>query len=260
MRRIIIKLSNIGLLNNRLFNNLLIGLRLDDKFAHYINVYNYQNHENPDKTKSLQEIAGYSETPEMNELLDYIHTELMNYSQHYLPNGGNVLDIGCGPGLFLKDFDERYNKRGIDIMPEMIELAKNIIPNGNFYIGNIINEKIDEKFDMIFSVGALMYISKSTMRRLKNKLDQLLNPGGILFISYPHAIARKDLSYPDLNYIQYSPNYVERLFSRGYEVLEHSRSVDKKKIGSYDEKPFSNAQNPAYKTYKNSSIIVLRKK
>ena len=260
MKKLIVWLSNKRILNNIVFNNIIIFLRLDDWFAHYVNTYNFYNDHNPDNTKTLQEIAGYSNTPVMNELLQDIHNELNTVKDEHLADGGAVLDIGCGPGLFLKNFDERYSKSGIDITPGMIELAKKEIPDGSFKVGDFLKEEIEGSFDMIFSVGTLMYLSKSTMKKFARKTSALLKPGGIIFYSYPHAIAKKDLFYPDLHYNQYSPLFIERLYSEGFEVLMHSRAVDKKKIGKFDGAPFVHPTNPEFKTYRNSSIIVLRKK
>ena len=259
MKRLIVWLANKRILNNIVFNNLLIALHLDHWFAHYINTYNYQNDHDPDNTKTLQEIAGYSQTQDMNELLASIHEELVKVRDVELNEGARILDIGCGPGLFLKNFGSEYQKVGIDITPGMIEYAKKEVPDATFIVGDFIEDDIEGKFDLIFSVGTLMYLSKSTMKKFRKKVDSLLKQGGIVFLSYPHAISKKDLYYPDLTYNQYSPKYLEKLFQQGYKLESHFRSVDKKVLGKYDEDPFVNPRNPNYKTYQNSSIIILRK-
>lgn len=260
MRKLVVWLSNKRVLNNIVFNNILIFLRLDDQFAHYVNTYNFYNDHNPDNTKSLQEIAGYSQSDEMNELLSDIHNELNAVKERYLPHGGSVLDIGCGPGLFLKNFDQKFVKSGIDITPGMIELARKVIPDGKFIVGDFLQEDVGGSFDLIFSVGTLMYLSKSTMYKFVEKTTELLKPGGLIFISYPHAIAKKDLYFPDLHYNQYSPVFIQKLYQKDFEVLTHGRAVDKTKIGKYDTQPFIHPIDPSYKTYQNSSIIILRKK
>lgn len=260
MKKIVVFLANKRVLNNIVFNNILIFFKLDHWFAHYINTYNFYNDHNPDNSKSLQEIAGYSTTEEMNTLLKDIHQELNQAKEQFIPNGGKVMDIGCGPGLFLKNFDQKYDKFGIDITPGMIELAKKEIPDGTFKVGDFLEEDVPGPFDMIFSVGTMMYLSVSTMKKFVEKCHQQLQTDGVLFISYPHAIAKKDLYYPDLNYNQYSPNWLEKLFGHQFKIIQHSRAVDKKKIGDYDTEPFVHPVNPRYKTYQNSSIIILQKK
>jgi SAM-dependent methyltransferase len=260
MKKLIIKLANKRVLNNIIFNNILIFFKLDDWFAHYINTYNYQNDHNPDNTKTLQEIAGYSETPEMNELLSDIHSELDLAQKLVKVESPKVLDIGCGPGLFLKNLDGRFEKHGIDITPGMIKLAIDEVPKGTFITGDFLQEKVDAPFNMIFSVGTLMYLSKGTMKKFKNKIAASIGDKGVVFLSYPHAISKRDLYFPDLTYTQYSPKYLEKLFGNEFEIIQHSRAVDKEKIGDFDRKPFVNPKNSAFKTYKNSSILILRKK
>ncbi len=257
MRRVFVKLANLGILNNRIFNNILLFFGLDARFSKYINTYNYLNHSK--ENSSLQEVAGYSCTNEMAELLDQIHRQLRHCVIENVPTSGVVLDIGCGPGLFLKDFDVHFEKYGVDIVPEMIEIAKRNVPEATFISGDIIDVSLDKKFDLIYSVGALMYISKSKMKPLRQKIYSLLNPGGILLLSYPHAITRKDLYYPDISYVQYSPEYVEKLFGEDCKILSHSRTVDGAKIHKWDQNPYVHPADPSFKTYRNSSIIILKK-
>lgn len=259
MKRLLLFLTNCGFLNNIFFNNLLLLLCLDHKFSNYINSYNYINSFNVNE-KTLKEISGYSDTLNMNNLLFKIQNEIIQFLKSNIKNSSNILDIGCGPGLFLKEIDSNYQKFGIDITFEMLEIAKSNVTDANFFHGDFNDYNFNLSFDFIYSVGTIMYISKSKMESFANKCFELLNDGGYILISYPHAITINDIYYPDLMYCQYSPKFIEDVFLKKFIILKHSRTLDNKKIHKYDKQPFINILNKNYKTYENSSIIILKKK
>ncbi|MGB9697201.1 MAG: class I SAM-dependent methyltransferase [Ignavibacteria bacterium] len=98
-------------------------------------VYN----QSPDNLRSKDR----RERLEINKVVDYC-----------LKNGKikNVLDVGCGSGLFAEEFFKRGLKvTGIDLNPDMIEVAWQYLPEGNFYVGEAENLPFeDNSFDMVF--------------------------------------------------------------------------------------------------------------
>lgn len=70
----------------------------------------------------------------------------------------SVLDIGCAYGD-LKDFllKEGWNGKycGVDIVPSLIEIAKDKYQGIDARVVDILTEKFDEKFDWVMSSGAL---------------------------------------------------------------------------------------------------------
>lgn len=73
----------------------------------------------------------------------------------YCLKGGsisNVLDIGCGSGLFAEGFFKKGLKvTGIDLNPDMVKAAQKYLPEGNFYVGEAENLPFeDNSFDMVF--------------------------------------------------------------------------------------------------------------
>lgn len=260
MRRIMQILVNRRILNNVFFNNFLIIFRLDRSFSKYVNAYNFHNDKVKEKEDSLQEIAGYSKSLQMEEVLAELHSSISTKICDLKP-GNKILDIGCGPGLFLNNIPSGIEITGIDVTPGMIKLASAQVPLGTFICGDFLDVKLkDGDFDLVFSVGTLMYIAPSKIKQFFHKVSIVLKSGGYVIISYPHAITRKDLFFPDLNYIQYSPTHINKLCLKFFEVIEHHRILDGKIIGLYDEQPFINPQNQAYKTYRNSSLLILKKR
>ena len=132
--------------------------------------------------KNYKQIAGhYSETrkkilwPKLKKLIDLI------------PDNSNILDVGCGSGKILSEFNNKKIKYlGIDSSVEMLEQAKKQYPNQNFTQGNILNlGKISGlNYDYIFCIAVIHHLPGfdlrvQALRQLKNKIK----PNGKIIIS-----------------------------------------------------------------------------
>lgn len=101
-------------------------------------------------------------------------------------NNGVMVDIGCGPGMFLDEArSSGFKVVGVDISQEVAELAweryKIPVRVGEF-------EKIlfkNQKFDVITSFQTFEHV-RSPIKFL-NKAYKLLKPGGILLVTTPDA-------------------------------------------------------------------------
>jgi SAM-dependent methyltransferase len=243
--------------NNVVINNIAIFFRID-KYLKRAN--NYWKNYKVIIGKTDQEVAGYSHVNDVQEAVDKTHAKLMEISRGFIKTGGDVLDIGCGPGLYLKDFDQTFNLHGIDINTKMLELAKKNNPRANFYEGEFLSTNIGSKFDLIYSVGMLQYISKGEIKPFFEKIFSLLNKDGIAFISYPHAINIKDLFYPDINYINYSPLFLKHLILDKFMIIQNKHVIDDREILGFDKTPYFPSIKGFDKTYRNSSILIAQKK
>ncbi|MDB5221477.1 MAG: Methyltransferase type 11 [Chitinophagaceae bacterium] len=99
-----------------------------------------------------------------------------------------ILEIGCGPGNITKYL---LNKRpdfrieGIDISPNMIELAKANNPTVNFKVMDCREiDKLHSTFDGIICGFCLPYLSESDSSKLVKDCGNLLNDKGVLYISF----------------------------------------------------------------------------
>ncbi len=245
------------LFNNIIINNIFIFFHLEN-YLKRVKTYWMSYKINPNKSE--QENAGYSHVKDVQKAIDITHDILKETGRKVLGPGLNVLDIGCGPGLYLKDFPSNVNLYGVDISAKMIELAKKNNPTANFYEGEFLPANITQTFTLIYSVGMMMYVSRSDLRKFFDKIYNLLDKDGILFISYSHAIARKDLFYPDINYIQYSPALLSKVASERFTVLQNKHVVDDRILDSYDKFPYKPTIAGMDRTYINSSILIVQKK
>lgn len=97
-------------------------------------------------------------------------------------NNGVLLDAGCGPGGESKLMvDHGFKVVGIDITPEMIEIAKKKVPEANFKRMDMRTLDFGaEAFDGIWSARALIHIPKAEQVQTLVEWKRVLKPGGVL--------------------------------------------------------------------------------
>lgn len=67
----------------------------------------------------------------------------------------SILDVGCGTGRHMELLVKKgYKVSGIDLNEEMLDIAK-IRTNGETFIGNLLNFKLNKKYDAIISMFAV---------------------------------------------------------------------------------------------------------
>lgn len=100
-----------------------------------------------------------------------------------------VLDLGCGNGTMSRYFIENGAKEvlALDISVNMINEAKekNNLEGITYVIDGMENlDKINDKFDLVFSSLAFHYIED--FNKLMKDISNLLNDGGMLLFSQEH--------------------------------------------------------------------------
>ena len=82
-----------------------------------------------------------------------------------------LLDVGCGTGEHLKHLSSDFQCAGIDINRNMIKTANDKVPNAKFKIGNMIDFRLKERFDVIIS----LFSSIGYVQNFKNLVKTLEN-------------------------------------------------------------------------------------
>lgn len=99
-----------------------------------------------------------------------------------------LLEIGCGPGNITKYLLSKrpdFDIYGIDIAPNMIELAKNNNPTASFAIMDSRHiDEIKTKYDGIVCGFCLPYLSHTDSQKFITDCYNLLNEDGLLYISF----------------------------------------------------------------------------
>src|SRR4030042_1941738 len=103
-----------------------------------------------------------------------------------------ILDLGCGTGLHDLELSKRgYEITGLDLSNEMIEIAREKVPNVRFEVADMSNFNLNEKFDAIIcmfsSLGYLIENKQieSFFKSVKNHLKE----NGLLIIDCWNGLA-----------------------------------------------------------------------
>src|ERR1043166_4230210 len=125
---------------NNAFSNFFIRTFGFEKLIYQrFNPYLYYK---ADANISAQENAGYSNRPEINEVISKSKDDLEHAVAELCKQDASILDIGCGPGMYLKLFkDKKYSLSAIDLNASMLEAARKNVPEANFICGNFIDLK-----------------------------------------------------------------------------------------------------------------------
>ena len=123
----------------------------------------------------------------------FMDLDLYNETYDFICNNivkdkAKILEIGCGPGNITKYLLSKrpdFEIFGIDIAPNMIELAKRNNPTANFAILDSRKiDKIESRFDGIICGFCLPYLSQSDSQKLIADSYKLLNENGLLYLSF----------------------------------------------------------------------------
>ncbi|THD69187.1 class I SAM-dependent methyltransferase [Robertkochia marina] len=163
-----------------------------------------------------------------------------------IPNGGRILDLGCGPGnisRFLLDHRNDLELTGVDIAPAMLQEARQLNPEAGFYEGNVleIESFLQGGFDGVVSGFVLPYLDAGQVRLHLSQIANLLSSGGVCYLSF--LVGQKESSGPvasvntegDVLYMHfYKEAAVESLIAKaGLQII----SIDKKTPRSQNGEP-----------------------
>lgn len=216
-----------------------------------------------DANISVLSNTGISKQPGILKTLENCHQELKSIYHESLHSKGRILDIGCGPGLFLEDFKTSEDEIwGIDMNPIFVKVAREKLAHAHIVQGDFLRTQISGKFTMIYSSSVLMYIERSKIKMFFDKIYELLEEGGIVLIHYPHALQLKDLLYSDLSYIRYSPQFIEKTLIDKFEIMKHQHMFDGRKVDRYDPVHYyyPDGKNNRLDTLQNTYLLIAKKR
>jgi len=105
----------------------------------------------------------------------------------YIPEGGTIIDAGCGSGRDVKNFrDLGYNVIAFDYSIKMVELA-------SAYAGidvmhcDFLDFKIQEKVHGIWACASLLHVDEKKQREVLEKYRGYLLEDGVFFMSFKYG-------------------------------------------------------------------------
>lgn len=141
------------------------------------------------KNKSFrgESALGYaSYLAEKDSFLDYFG-KVFRQIENFFPKPGRVLDIGCGPGFFLKVAkDKGWQIWGVDLSPKAVEKSRQFLGTKKIYNQPLEKVKfLSNYFDLVSIFQTIEHIEKPL--NLLREVRRILKPAGFLIISTPNA-------------------------------------------------------------------------
>jgi SAM-dependent methyltransferase len=105
----------------------------------------------------------------------------------YLPEGGEILDLGCGSGRDSVYFIDRgFDVTAVDGSEEMCELAS--IHIGQDVLHMQFSElDFQEVFDGIWACASLLHTTPDELEDILSKVIESLKPSGVLYMSFKYG-------------------------------------------------------------------------
>ena len=155
---------------------------------------------------------------------------------------GEILDVACGPGnitRYLLQQNPQYKILGIDLAPNMIELALINNPLSQFLLLDCKNIKmLEKKFDAIMCGFFLPYLSKEEAKQFIEDAAGVLVKDVVLYIStmeddYSTSGFRKGSTGDEIYMHYHQADYLlEALAKNSFSVKNIERIVSKQSDGS----------------------------
>jgi cyclopropane fatty-acyl-phospholipid synthase-like methyltransferase len=104
-----------------------------------------------------------------------------------VPEGGRVLDLGCGNGTKIARLAVRFELVGVDLSEEQLRLASANVPEATLLHGDFAESEFPaETFDAVTAFYSIMHVPREGHRALLARIVSWLKPGGLFLASLSH--------------------------------------------------------------------------
>jgi SAM-dependent methyltransferase len=96
------------------------------------------------------------------------------------PDASKVLELGCGTGSILRYLQQNYEVSGLDTSAKMLAIAREKVPEAKLFRQDMIDFRIDDRFDVIYCVfDSMNHVRRfADWRKVFARVRQHLSPGG----------------------------------------------------------------------------------
>lgn len=144
-------------------------------------------------TRSREWSESYETVRRVNDLVLIDRKNItLDYVARHVPEGGLVLDAGCGAGWVALDLVRRgYRVHGVDVAQEMIDQCERLFADVGvasdryeFTRADLLQADLGpNSFDAVVALGLLQY--QVEQEPLLKALHKVLRPGGLLVVTGP---------------------------------------------------------------------------
>ncbi len=102
-----------------------------------------------------------------------------------IPLAGQVLDAGCGNGVYSRYLSDKFKVIGVDISEKQIDLARQNAPKAKFICEDMTKINFPDKyFDGIFSYYAIIHIPREEHYDLLSNFYRMLKFNGVVLLVF----------------------------------------------------------------------------
>jgi trans-aconitate methyltransferase len=134
-------------------------------------------------------------------------------------SGRSLLDVACGSGHHLEYLVEWFVVEGLDLAPDLLELARERLPGVPFHQADMADFALERQFDVISCLFSSIGYLK-TLERVRQAVEcwvKHLTPGGVLLIEpwftpenwHPGSVHALLVDQPELKIARLSTSMVE---------------------------------------------------
>jgi SAM-dependent methyltransferase len=106
-----------------------------------------------------------------------------------IPQGGDVLELGCGTGLDAVALAEGRTYTGVDLSPVMLASAATRVPAGRFIEHDLADLELDPaSYDAVVALYVLGHLPSSEHQPAFEHVYRWLRPGGVFCASFPIGV------------------------------------------------------------------------
>ncbi len=112
--------------------------------------------------------------------------ELLDRFASFVGPGNPVLDLGCGPGHTTAHLNSLgVRATGLDLSPGMIAQAKNLFPETEFVVGDMLELQFpDSSMAGVLAFYSIVHFSPSQLPRVFGSMHRVLKDGGVVLLSF----------------------------------------------------------------------------
>ena len=135
--------------------------------------------------------------------------------EDYKPEKGNLLELGCATGEFLKaGLDRGWEVAGLDVSPSLAKIAKDSWGVDVIVASSIEEARIpDASFDVVYASHVVEHLPSPT--NILSDIYRILKPTGLLIVQVPNE-------FEDLVYVLFRWLATNRFKRSGADIVDHT--------------------------------------
>jgi SAM-dependent methyltransferase len=139
--------------------------------------------------------------------------------QHLRSEGNRLLDVACGTGLHIQCLAGHFDIEGLDVDPELLEIARRRNPGIPFHQADMIDFDLGHQFDVATCLfSSIGYVkTRENLDRAAGCMARHLVPGGLLIVEpwftpdawRPSTVHAQFIDEPELKIARVNTSFAE---------------------------------------------------